>query len=240
MTADDSSGVPGEKIAVSPLGLLQLADANFPSGGFAFSNGLEGLAKLGHLQSLEDFRQYLHAALDQATSADMAFFNSAYWAGGVGEGGELELIGEEWDAWVFLPTLRRAGLSQGQSWCRSMEEVYATPAIVRMRADFQFRKIPMHFLLVLAVSLRRLELPLDQAQRVFLHMALRDPLSAAVRLGLLGSLQAQKLHRESLPIAEAFAREHCDLRFDQALRSAPMIELAQASHENLYSKLFQS
>ena len=36
-------------MSLESMELLQLADACFPSGGFAFSNGLESLAKLGYM-----------------------------------------------------------------------------------------------------------------------------------------------------------------------------------------------
>jgi urease accessory protein len=74
-------------------------------------------------------------------------------------------------------------------------------------------------------------------------MSLRDQLGAAVRLGLVGSLQAQRLHREHILAGEALLAARADrIRAGHAAaeRAAPMIDLGQASHPRLYSKLFQS
>lgn len=271
------------------LDLLQLADASFPSGGFAFSNGLESLAKLGYVKTLAEFRQYLECHLGQLASAEMPFLASAYAAaappgettapgaaaavpGNAAMAGSLPAIaGEaagprgpvpraestrapnepetfaqvsrEWDAWVFLPAPRRASLSQGQAWTRALEAAYAAPDVMAIRPWFAARGIPLHFLMAFAAGLRACGFPFAEAQSLLLHMALRDQLGAAVRLGLIGSLQAQRLHREQIAGGEALlaARaERIAAGHAAAERAAPMIDLGQASHPYLYSKLFQS
>lgn len=222
------------------LGLLQLADACFPSGGFAFSNGLESLAKLGYVKRMVDFRQYLECHLDSVTSAEIPFFNSAFAHADEPPGPEFAMVVREWDAWVFLPSQRRGSLAQGQAWSRAMEEAYGQEGLVSLRPWFLREKLPMHFLMVFAASLKAAGVDLADGQNLLLHMALRDQLGAGVRLGMLGSLQAQKLHREFIAIGEDYRRKREDWDLSQSVRAAPMIDLAQASHANLYSKLFQS
>jgi urease accessory protein len=238
-------------MSLQSMELLQLADACFPSGGFAFSNGLESLAKLGYMKRMEDFREYLECHLDQITSSEIPFLNSAF--GQVEPetehgredahcrlGSGFESVAMEWDAWMFLPSQRRGSLAQGQAWSRAMEEAYDMPSIRAVRPWFMRGKLPLHFLMVLAATLKAAGVSLYDAQSLLLHMALRDQLGAAVRLGLLGSLQAQKLHREYIRIGEEFRRLRGDWEYGQSVRSAPMIDLGQASHPHLYSKLFQS
>jgi urease accessory protein len=247
---------------------MQLADACFPSGGFAFSNGLESLAKLGYIKRMEDFREYLDCHLDQLTAAELPFLNSAYAAGGfpfasVGADAEEELppdviahtgdltaqvdvegdfqnLVREWDAWLFMPSQRRGSLSQGQAWSRAMEETYDTPAIRAIRPWFARRNLPLHYLMVFAATLRAGGLPLPDGQSLLIHMALRDQLGAAVRLGLLGSLQAQKMHHALIAGAEKRRESRAAWTYTRAVRMAPMIEMGQASHPHLYSKLFQN
>jgi urease accessory protein len=234
---------------MSLLNLLQLADASFPAGGFAFSGGLESMAKLGYLKTWEDFRDYLGCHLEQLAAAEMPFLTSAFAASlppsdrpdGAPE--EFAAIAREWDAWVFQPASRRASLSQGQAWIRAVEAAYATPAVSAISPWFAARGIPLHFLMAFAAALRATGFRLSDAQSLLLHMALRDQLGAAVRLGLVGSLQAQRLHHEHIAAGEVLmaARSRRILAGHAcAERNAPMIELAQASHSHLYSKLFQS
>jgi urease accessory protein len=234
------------------LELMQLADACFPSGGFAFSNGLESLAKLGYVRRMEDFQQYLECHLEQVASAELPFLNSAFAAADRGaplgdpafsdppDPDGFAAIVREWDAWVFLPSQRRGSLAQGQAWSRAMEEAYDLPGLRALRPWFLGEKLPLHFLMVFAASLKAAGISLENGQSLLLHMALRDQLGAAVRLGMLGSLQAQKLHREFIRIGENFRLARRDWEHGRAVRAAPMIDLAQAGHAYLYSKLFQS
>jgi urease accessory protein len=226
-------------VSLETLQLMQLADACFPSGGFAFSNGLESLAKLGFVKRMEDFRQYLECHLDQITAAEMPFLNSAFATALTDESGFADVV-REWDAWLFLPSQRKGSLAQGQAWSRAMEEAYANPAIRGLRPWFLRETLPLHFLMIFAATLKAADVSRADGQNLLLHMALRDQLGAAVRLGLLGSLQAQKLHHEFIRVGEDHRRRREDWGHGHAVRSAPMIDLAQASHPNLYSKLFQS
>lgn len=244
------------------LALLQLADSCFPAGGFAFSNGLEGLAKSGWLRGLEDFRQYLESYLDQVASAELPFLNSAFALacaaapgadapGATAPGAAIGTFGEdfaevalEWDAFLSLPSPRRASLAQGQAWLRAMEGAYCEdPSLAgtlsALRLRFRELELPTHFLMALAATLRAAGLALEEAQALLLHLALRDQLGAAVRLGLVGSLQAQGLHRRFIPRAEALRRQYGARSHHRSRKTAPMIEMGQAGHPYLYSRLFQ-
>ena len=151
----------------------------------------------------------------------------------------------EWDACLSLPAPRRASLAQGQAWLRAMEGAYGGdpllgPALLSLRPRFQELEVPAHFLMALSAGLRAAGFPLEEAQCLLLHMALRDQLGAAVRLGLVGSLQAQGMHRRFAARAEALRCRHASRSHHQARKTAPMIEMGQAGHPYLYSRLFQS
>jgi urease accessory protein len=239
-----------------------LADSCFPAGSFAFSNGLEALAKGGRLRGPDDFRQYLESYLAQVASAELPFLNSAFFlAPSPGtpssapgsppfsrEGApaaatpspEFALVAWEWDAFLVLPAPRKASLSLGRAWLRAMEGATGDPAVAALAPWFLAEEVPPHFLMAFAASLRAVGHSLDEAQGLLMHMALRDQLGAAVRLGLVGSLQAQGLHRGFLPVAEGLRVSAAGLGHHRSLKTAPMIEMGQAAHPYLYSRLFQS
>jgi urease accessory protein len=114
------------------------------------------------------------------------------------------------------------------------------PALAALRPLFRDSGVQAHFLMALAATLRIAGFSLPEAQSLLLHMALRDQLGAAVRLGLIGSLQAQGLHSRALPLAEGLRRRQAAATYHRARKTAPMIEMGQAGHPYLYSKLFQS
>jgi urease accessory protein len=162
-------------------------------------------------------------------------------SGGLAE--TFATVAKEWDAWIFLPAPRRASLSQGQAWTRAMEAAWDLAGVKAVAPWFHARGIPMHFLMAFAATLRAAGFGLAESRTLLVHMALRDQLGAAVRLGLIGSLQAQRMHRRHIDEGESLLRARADrigAGHAAAERAAPMIDLGQASHPYLYSKLFQS
>jgi urease accessory protein len=71
---------------------------------------------------------------------------------------------------------------------------------------------------------------------MYQFMTTRGILSAAVRLGAIGPIQAQQMQA-----AIALEQRLTGPTSDQTpVQTAPLLDLIQATHERLYSKLFQS
>jgi urease accessory protein len=65
-------------------------------------------------------------------------------------------------------------------------------------------------------------------------------LAAAVRLGIIGSYEAQRLQSACGPRLEAVLQACAALGADDLAQTAPIIDIVQAGHDRLYSRLFQS
>jgi urease accessory protein len=87
---------------------------------------------------------------------------------------------------------------------------------------------------------RALGLGRGEAQQLFLFVALRGVLSAAVRLGRIGPLEAQAAQHALAPVCARALDEARGLGIDDAAQTAPLHELWGALHDRLYSRLFQS
>jgi urease accessory protein len=68
----------------------------------------------------------------------------------------------------------------------------------------------------------------------------RGVLSAAVRLGIVGSYQAQRLQHDASRGLEAVLERSTALAPEEICQTAPTVDLLQAGHDRLYSRLFQS
>jgi urease accessory protein len=73
-----------------------------------------------------------------------------------------------------------------------------------------------------------------------LYGTARGVLSAAVRLGIAGSYEAQRLQHACGPWLDDIARRCEGLSSDDLAQTAPIVDLLQAGHDRLYSRLFQS
>ena len=80
----------------------------------------------------------------------------------------------------------------------------------------------------------------EKNRQLVMFSTLRSALSAAVRLGVIGPLRAQRLLLEVSPVAERALIDTRDLRAASACSISPLVELAQAAHDRLYARLFQS
>ena len=76
--------------------------------------------------------------------------------------------------------------------------------------------------------------------RLFLFFALRGQVSAAVRLGIVGPLEAQAVQHSLSRKAERLADAALSILPDDAAQTAPLLELWQGAQDRLYSRLFQS
>jgi urease accessory protein len=73
-----------------------------------------------------------------------------------------------------------------------------------------------------------------------LYGAARTVLAAAVRLGIAGSFEAQRLQYECGPWLDQAVDRCGALSIDDLAQTAPVLDLLQGGHDRLYSRLFQS
>ena len=97
-----------------------------------------------------------------------------------------------------------------------------------------------HHAPVFGAALSLLGLPLRTVQQLFLYSSLRGLTSAAVRLGIVGTYAAQRLQVECAGELDLILERCEDLRDPDVAQTAPILDLLQAGHDRLYSRLFQS
>ena len=81
---------------------------------------------------------------------------------------------------------------------------------------------------------------LDDARELVMYTTLRSALSAAVRLGIVGPLRAQRILHAAAPVAARALAETTGLAVAATRSASPMVELAQSAHDRLEVRLFQS
>lgn len=213
----------------------QLADSAFPTGGFAHSGGLEAAWQLGEIASPAALSRFLAHALGQAGRAGLPFVTAAHAA--PEQLGELDRLH---DAQVITPAASRASRAQGRAWLAAAVAALRSAALTELQARCRREALPCHLPPVLGAVTLLAGLPRDEAQRLFLFQHLRGMVSAAVRLNVVGPMEAQSLMHRLGDTAEAVWDRCRDLGVDDAAQAAPLLDLFQAHHDRLYSRLFSS
>ncbi|WP_161599397.1 urease accessory protein UreF [Hymenobacter nivis] len=218
--------------------LLHLVDSALPTGSFAYSYGLESSLTFGLIDTPCKLRNHLYAYLQQVASLEIPFINSCYLLPEYSD--EMREMAADYDALLLVPTLHRASIVQGKNWLKLLATFYPEAKLAEIINWFGAQNLPLHFTLSFALTLRRAGFAQTDLQAVFLHMALRDQLSAAVRLGFLGPLEGHQLQHDFYTVFEHLLAAHAGHDYTQATRSAFMLDAAQVLHEDIYSRLFQN
>jgi urease accessory protein len=206
--------------------LWQLADSAFPSGSFAHSAGLESACQHGEVSNKAQLRTWLESSLSQLTTAVLPFVNASH-----EEPARLQEVDLCCDTFTTNHVANRASRLQG----RALQSAVAR--IMGLRAT----PTPCaHLAPVFGVTTQGLGMSRADASRLFIFQHLRGVLSAAVRLSLIGPMEAQTIQLQLVPLAEKAAQDSATLDLEDLAQTAPLLDLWQGAHDRLSSRLFQT
>jgi urease accessory protein len=217
----------------SDLHLWQLADSAFPTGAFAHSWGLEAAWQSGEVPDLAALRRFVLDALEQAGRGVVPLLNAAH-----REPGRLSELDAIADLFLTNPVANRASRAQGRAFSSTCARVWPAPTVAAL--DVQVRQTCGHAGPAMGAMLSVLDVSAAAARHLCLYGTARGVLAAAVRLGVAGSYDAQRLQHEAAPSLLAIAERCAALDERDLAQTAPLIDLLQSAHDRLYSRLFQS
>jgi urease accessory protein len=208
----------------------QLIDSAFPTGGFAHSSGLEAAWQHGEVRNRDELILFLDASLNQLGHAALPFVTAAF-----DSPEKLAEFDSLCDAFTANHVANRASRLQGKAFLTAMERIFKLE-IGNRKLEIQFA----HFSPVFGVCLRHLEISRKTALRIFFFNHFRGIFAAAVRLNIIGPMEAQMLQHKLLPKAEMILTKCESLSLDDLAQTAPLLDLWQGAQDRLYSRLFQS
>jgi urease accessory protein len=214
---------------------LQLADSSFPTGGFAHSGGLEAAHHCKEVRTREDLIDFLESALAQCARGSLPFVRAGH-----RQEQPFAEIDRLFDAFTSNHIANRASRLQGRAFLSSADRAFDQPRISELRSYAEDEDLPRHFPVVFGAVLRFLGFDCLATLRLVLHNQLRSCLSSAVRLNILGPIDAQNLQFSLAPVAEWQLTLCADMPLASAAQTAPILDLLQGMQDRLYSRLFQS
>ncbi len=212
----------------------QLVDSAFPTGGFAHSGGLEAAWQQGEIRSGTDAAAFIQYGLKQIGRGSLPFVLAAFQ-----DPARLIELEEWYDSFTSNHVANRASRLQGRAFWNGVLNTFLS------RDQEVLSSMPAHPLLyhlppLFGALAKRLALEKKAAARMFLFLHLRGWISSAIRLGVTGPMEGQRIQRGLSAEAEGILSRCLDLPLEDAAQVAPLIELWQGCQDRLYSRLFQS
>ncbi|GIY56616.1 urease accessory protein F [Caerostris extrusa] len=196
--------------------ILQLCDSAFPTGGFSHSMGTEAATQHQFISDYESLKTFILSCLENAGSSCIPFVKS------------------------FKSCFSYASKQQGKSFLTTSCEVFQLPQIKELKDLVDNEKIYCHLPIVFGVVGATLKIPAVKVGEMFLFNCLRTITASIVRLGKIGTIQAQHLQFEMQHTLYNILSRHWNLKPEESYISCPMTEVLQNSHDTMFSKLFFS
>jgi len=217
--------------------LLQLTDSAFPVGSFAHSGGLEAAWQLGDVPSAVELSQFLRAAQLQAAS-----LSGPIVAAIAADPSRYTSLDRFYDATLTNHVANRASRTQGQSLLATAGRVFAHPGLIEQHKRLRTDALPGHLPATFGLIYGTLGVSVEHAVSCFLFLNLRSLISAAVRLGIVGPIEAQAMQLELSADAPKWVSRTLSCKDVEAevAQTSPMLDFYQALQDQLYSRLFVS
>lgn len=211
----------------------QIVDSAFPTGVFAHSWGLEAAWQQGEVPDGDALRRLLDAALQQTAYGALPLLTAAYrnpehYAG----------LDARADAFLTNAVANRASRVQGRTLAATAKRVWPSESMERVHGRASAGCA--HVAPLSGLVFRTVGVPLDTARTALLFGTARGLLAAAVRLGIIGGYEAQRLQHAAGAGIETLLARSGGMDAEAICQTAPILDLLQAAHDRLYSRLFQS
>lgn len=217
----------------------QLADSAFPSGGFAHSAGLESARQQGLVTDARSLGWFLESLLQDSSRGIVPFLVAVHTSDQASDQALVRV--DRWcDAFLSNHVANRASRVQGRSFLTAAEAAFEIAEIGELRQSVASGELNGHHAVLVGRVTRLLDLPLDRTVAWYLYTQLRDVISAATRLNIIGPLAGQSLISRFGRFVEHEAELATVRDVDRAAITSPVLEIVATRHDQLYSRLFQS
>lgn len=223
--------------------MWQLIDSAFPAGGFVHSGGIESASQVGYIRdkaSLDRFlRVHLHQTAETTLSLMMRAFLDVRKDASVEENIQaFEAVDRDTQAITTNHVANRASRAQGAALlstaASSFTEAQLTPYKRIVFSQYG------HYAPVFGLVCKLLDISFETVRRMYLFITLRGLLSSAVRLNLIGPMEAQSVHFKCCTFIEQLLKQNKCVDVENIYQTAPLLDIMQGTQDRLYSRLFNT
>ncbi|NJN70315.1 MAG: hypothetical protein HC801_08590 [Nitrospira sp.] len=219
---------------------LRFVDTFFPSGGYAYSSGLEAAVHGGAVKNSDQFARYVEDLLRGGMSRREALVTKiANAAGSAGKASAALEIDRRLDATKLSRESRMASRQMGRQVIRvAADQIKAKPVLSEYHDEVESDRTPGHLAVTFGLTLGACGWSSEETAAAFLYQTAVGFVSAAMRLSPIGQHEGQRILGEWLPVIERISRE---VDSDAGMSSwSPIQDIYSMRHGSLEWRLFRS
>jgi urease accessory protein len=210
----------------------------FPVGAFAYSHGLEWAHEAGDVTGAASLEAWLCDLLAHgAARNDAILLAAAYRAADRGDGTALTEAAELALAFAASAERRLETTTQGDAFVAAIARSWPCRAVELLKEAWSG---PVAYPVAVATAAAGHEIPLPEALEAFVLGSVANLVSAAVRLGVVGQTDGQRVIAALVGHVRELAAAARDAGLDDLGACAFRSDLAAMRHETQYTRLFRS
>jgi len=219
---------------------LRFVDSFFPSGGYAFSSGLEAAVQGGVVQSAEELSRYvvesLTTGMGEREAVAVALAHDACVSGALGIAFKAD---REMEAMKLGRESRTASRQMGRQVIRlAADQHVGHPLIEDYLAAVEAEQTPGHLAVSFGLTLAAAGWSKEDSIAAFLYQTATGFVAAAMKLMPIGQREGQKLLENWLEVIDRVSRK---VVYQKVLQSwSPIQDIYAMRHSRLESRLFRS
>ncbi|AZO13037.1 urease accessory protein UreF [Mesorhizobium sp. M3A.F.Ca.ET.174.01.1.1] len=216
---------------IALLRLMAWLSPSFPVGGYSYSHGIERAVHDGLISDRDDLAGWLETLVEMGSGWNDAVLFAESWRR-ARDGGDLAELATLAEALAGSKERHLETMLQGAAFLKAAS-AWPCPALERLPSDCPY------CVAVGAVAGSH-GIGLAEALSAFLQAFFSNLLQAAIRLGVLGQVDATSLLAGFEPLALATATRAARSSLDDLGGSAFVSDIMAMQHETQYSRLFRS
>lgn len=221
------------------LALMQLSDSAFPSGSFTLSHGLESLVYSGQIRTADDFKEFLKLLLhNKLGTSDLVALLHAHRASVNNNLVEIRRADLRLFASMTIAQTREAQRKSGRALLMVAQSIWQDTQLETLATDTASGKIQCLHPVVFAVVGRTVLLSESDTVLAFVHSFITSLALAAIRLGVIGHIQAQAVINAIALDIEPIINNASTMTLDDMRSCTPAIDIAQMRHRNFNQRQF--
>ncbi len=225
---------------VSLLNGLRFVDSFFPSGGYAFSSGLEAAVQGGAVRNAEELSRYvvesLTTGIGEREAVAVGIAHEAYVSGVLETAFNAD---RELEAMKLGCESRTASRQMGRQIIRlAADQLARHPPIEEYRAAVEAEQAPGHLAVTVGLTLAAAGWSKEDSIAAFLYQTATGFVAAAMKLLPIGQREGQRLLESWLGVVEPISLKAAHQRVLQSW--SPIQDIYAMRHSRLESRLFRS